>query len=215
MSIDATVVYYTSNRESPEFEKKIQRTLLENMGDLPLISVSQKPMDFGHNICVGDVGISGHNAFRQFQIGTLEAKTRYILPAESDMLYPPEYFQFEPPTNDRIYVAYPLYVAFMQRRKPKYYGYKPRGSESAMVVDRDFLLRRFDVMFQKLDTWGPIEEEIFLLRRQPWEKWVLQAPVITFKTDANMHRKTPHDIDHPVYDVPYWGNVRELIGRYR
>ena len=99
---DLTAIYYTCNRERPEFERRIQETLLEAMGDIPLISVSKKPIDLGHNICVGDVpgGDSSQNAYRQFQIGARAATTKWVCPVEADFLYPPEYFTFEPERED-------------------------------------------------------------------------------------------------------------------
>lgn len=63
--IDATVLYYTSNREGENFEGRVREIILKNKGNLPLISVSQKPIDFGKNIVVGDHGASGFNMFRQ------------------------------------------------------------------------------------------------------------------------------------------------------
>jgi hypothetical protein len=211
---DLTVIYYTANREKDAFEDRIKATIMENMGDLPLISVSQKPIDFGHNICVGEVGASGHNAFRQFYIGAEAATTKYIAPAEADMLLPKEYFTYRPPTDDKFYLAMPLYVLFSQRGYHKYCALKPRGSEAAMVVSRDLLLRRMRQLFKGMDLWGPIEEEIWLLRRQHIEFFQLDTPVITIKTDRNMHRKTPHQVEDRIYDLPVWGNVRDIINRY-
>ena len=54
MDQSATIIYCSSNKELPEFEAKIVANLLKNCGDLPIISVTQKPMDLGRNICVGD-----------------------------------------------------------------------------------------------------------------------------------------------------------------
>ena len=65
----ATIIYYTSNTENENFENKIRENILKVKGDLPLISVSQKPIDFGHNICVGELGKSYENAFYQAKIG--------------------------------------------------------------------------------------------------------------------------------------------------
>ena len=93
---DLTVIYYTSNKEKELFESRIRESILDMIGDIPLISVSQKPIDFGKNICVGDVGVCGHNLFRQFQIGAKAAKTKYVCNVEADALYPKEYFEFTP-----------------------------------------------------------------------------------------------------------------------
>jgi len=108
--MDATIIYYTSNREKPSFEKRIQENLKKNSNGLPIISVSQKPIDLGKNICVGEVGVSGFNMFRQVQIACREAKTRFVISAEADCLYPPDYFLFEPTREDICYRDTNLYV---------------------------------------------------------------------------------------------------------
>ena len=109
---DLTVIYYTNNLEKPEFEGRIQRTLKETTDflEIPIISVSQKPIDFGKNICVGEVGASSQNAFRRLQLGAIEAKTRFVCPAEADFLHPREYFEFVPPSDRTAWVAIPVWV---------------------------------------------------------------------------------------------------------
>src|SRR5687768_2212371 len=108
--IDATIIYYTSNREDSKFESKVQETLLKNCGGLPIISVSQKPIDLGTNICVGDMGVSGFNMFRQVQIACGAATTAFVISAEADCLYPPDYFEFSPPRLDACFRNSNLYV---------------------------------------------------------------------------------------------------------
>jgi hypothetical protein len=210
----ATVIYYTSNRENEAFEGRIRRSIRHASKGLPIISVSQKPIDFGTNICVGDVGTSGHNAWRQFQMGVLKAKTKYICPAEADTIYPKEYFSFVPPRDDTYYLA-PLYVCFCQRGYGKYFAWKPRGSESSMVVNRELLLGRLEKMFEGRGMWGPTEDFMWLLDKQRRTRFNIPIPVVTFKTDENMHRKTPHKVDDRTKDLPGYGNVRDLIRRYR
>src|SRR6266404_6192987 len=107
---EATVIYYTSNREKPDFEIRVRENLLKTCGNLPIISVSHKPIDLGKNICVGDVGVSGFNMFRQVQIACEAATTPFVISAEADCLYPPDYFKFVPPSLDVPYRDSNLYV---------------------------------------------------------------------------------------------------------
>jgi hypothetical protein len=219
---DLTAIYYTCNREHPEFERRIQETLLEAMGDTPLISVSKKPIDFGRNICVGDVpgGDSSQNAYRQFQIGAKAATTKWVCPAEADFLYPPEYFTFEPEREDTFYVAKPLWVLFAQRGKARVYVYKPRGSEAAMMVGRKTIIDRIEYMLNDFGEWGGSHADghtfTYLLNRHEvsTDTWILENPIVTFKTDRNMHRRTPHDVQSKRREIPYWGSSKELIERY-
>jgi hypothetical protein len=140
--IDLTIIYYTNNRENPEFEYRIRRTLRRTIKPLriPLISVSQKPINFGTNICVGDVGLSAQNAWRQFQIGAIKAKTRFVCSGEHDVLYAPDFFTFKPPRDDAFYIAHPMWVLWNLRGKQRAFGLKQQGSESAVIVGREYLI---------------------------------------------------------------------------
>lgn len=217
---DLTVIYYTSNTEKPEFEQRILSTLCRTIGDLPLISVSQKPMVGDCNICVGRREVSSQNAYRQLQIGAQAATTRFVCPAEADCLYPPDYFRFRPPRDDTFYLARPLYVLFNQRGKAKCYVRKPRGSESTMVCGRQVLIDRIEEILAPLDYWGPCsangEGWEYLLARRKVRKdgFEMGAPAVTFKTDQNMHRRTPHDVNSKTREIPYWGKAKDLIRKY-
>ena len=115
-----TVIYYTCNREETAFESTIQKSLLDVIGNTPLISVSQKPIDFGKNICVGDIGTSDMNIFRQLLIGCEVATTPLVATAEADCLYPPTgYFDFKPDQEDMAYRYTNLW--FFYRQKDFYY----------------------------------------------------------------------------------------------
>src|SRR3989344_5995103 len=138
MSTKATIIYYTSNRENPQFEQRVQENLLKVSGGLPIISVSQKPIKLGTNICVGDVGVSGFNMFRQVQFALTVAKTPFVISAESDCLYPPDYFEFVPPRLDACYRNSNLYV--MPDRRD-FFFYKKEGATHAQVVGREFYLK--------------------------------------------------------------------------
>ena len=89
---DLTIIYYSSNQEKPEFEQKIVDNLKKVAGDIPIISVTHVPMDLGTNFCVAEQPVCYSSEFRQILIGLKEAKTKWCIAAESDCLYPPEYF---------------------------------------------------------------------------------------------------------------------------
>ena len=60
---DLTIIYITANVVKEKFGEKVREKLLESAGDFPIISVSQKPMDFGENICVGEIGVNFRNIY--------------------------------------------------------------------------------------------------------------------------------------------------------
>jgi hypothetical protein len=220
MDRNITVIYYTSNRENESFEQKIQNNLLETIEDLPLISVSQKPLGFGKNICVGDIGVSEINCRRQPLIGLYEVKTKYIAVAESDFLYPKEYFEFIPPTDECLYLANPVYVLFVQKGKKCLFSPKKHGSEGALITTKEYFINRLEFILEGQEKWhrriAPRQDREIpqLLRISKFEIFYTEIPIVTFKTDNNMHRVTPHVYEKRTKDIPYWGNSHELARKF-
>ena len=86
-----TIFYCSSNKEKPEFEQRIIDNINKYKGDLEVVSVTQKPIDFGTNICVGEnVGVSGFNFFKQSLIALQNIKTPFALSCEADTVYGPD-----------------------------------------------------------------------------------------------------------------------------
>lgn len=211
-----TVIYYTSNREDPAFEARVQENLLKVCGDLSIISVSHKPLNLGTNICVGDVGVSGFNMFRQVLIGCEAAKTKFIISAEADCLYPPDYFQFIPPRLDIPYRNSNLYVMPDQRA---YFFYKGEGATHAQIVGREFYLQTLKRLFAGAPEWS-VEEKNFPKER--WHKedvfdqieyWKSANPVFQIKTHKGMRYYT-HSDRTPIPELPYWGSGQKARSYY-
>ncbi len=94
------IVYYTDNLVNEELADKCRKQLL--LSNLPIVSVSLLPIDFGTNIHMPLK--RGYNAyFRQILAG-LEASTAdVIFLGEHDWFYHPSHFEFTPPKKDVFY----------------------------------------------------------------------------------------------------------------
>lgn len=219
MHPDLTVIYYTSNREKPAFEAKIRLALLNVIGSTPLISVSQQPMDFGTNICVGDVGQSGANAIRQFQIGAMAAHTRYVCSAESDFLYAPERFVFCPEREDVFYGLTNWYVLFFSQSRGARFVKKFNRPLGPITCGRDLLIRSVDLHLERFGSpWStdttPRDLPNFYALAPRLRRLTTVIPSVSFKTDENMHAATANAHRHPLYDIPYWGSAQGLVDTY-
>jgi hypothetical protein len=209
-----TIFYCSSNKERPEFEKRIIKNILKYSGDIPVISVTQKPIDFGTNICVGDnVGVSGFNFFKQSLIALKNIKTPFALSCEADTVYPPDYFQFIPPREDICYRDKNLYVMGQHRN---YFFKKEEGATHAQIVGTEFYRKTLERLFEGEPEWDYNEEQ----KNFPKEKFhkkgedVFRAseiefyetinPVIQIKTSQSMRHYTNSD-RIPRYELPFWG----------
>jgi len=215
MNSFATIVYYTSNREDPGFENRITFRLLKtaNKLNMPLISVSQKPMPgFGKNICVGDVGVSNQNVGRQLQIGAEEAKTPFVISAESDCLYPLEYFSFIPPFKDRCYRYDNVWILYKFKNVFKKKDY----SECGQIVGRDFLIKCLKENYcVGRGQWNPVLEHG---KNVPpsyfpnlWDYYRTHIPIVNIKTKEGMHSWTGTSGGiAPVPELPRWGSADQV-----
>lgn len=212
MKRTATIIYYTSNHEDPKFEARIRENLLKVCGDLPIVSVSQKPIKLGKNICVGDVGTSGYNMFRQVQIACEATDSDYVISAEADCLYPPDYFEFRPPRLDVCYRNSNLYVMPDHR---DYFFAKKEGATHAQIVGRKYYLEILNKLFKDAPVWST-EEKNFPKER--WRKadvfdeisyWNTKYPVFQIKTHRSMRYYT-HSERVPIPELPYWGSGKDI-----
>lgn len=210
--MDKTIVYYTSNGDYPALENAVRDTIREHSQGLPIVSVSQQPIDFGTNICVGDIGRSRHNIYRQLRIGAEHAQTRFLVVCEADFLYPPQWFQFTPDRDDAYY--YPAECWILWRAKAAFF--RKNMKQLTGVVNRDHLLRLLDGL-QAEDHPEAGQSGSFLihyLAKTPQVEFDAGS-VVTLKTDRQMHVKSPHSKQGRALCLPVWGTPEDVWKRFR
>jgi len=203
-----TLIYYTANRERESFEKQIVDGILEAKGDLPVISVSQKPMDFGENICVGDKGHSYLNAFRQILIGCEAAKTPFVIMAESDCLYPPGYFDFTPDDTETIYSYDNAWVLWTKYGK----YFKKEQTHGSIIYGREFLIKMLKTALKGLPEWSTKRQKFQLFRPEYRQQEFTGLPLICVKTDDAPNKGVSLS-GLKAQTLEHWGDARELKSR--
>lgn len=217
---DVTIIYYTSNREDPKFERKVQESLLKNSGGLPIISVSQKPISLGTNICVGDVGHSYLNEWRQILMGVKEVKTSYVVFAEADFLYPKEYFLFKPKGAD-VYRYDNIWIIFAWKYN---YYFRKAYSEGAQICKREYVVKILEEHLLGQPEWFDgrlvIRNKRGRRKKNPFnglfESFDTGIPCISFKTGNGMRWMTDimHSRENIARKLPYWGHIEDLKKEY-
>ncbi len=212
-----TIIYYTSNHEDPIFEQKIIADLLSKKGDLPLISVSQKPMDLGQNICVGEVGQSYVNEWRQILLGAKIATTDYLIMAESDVLYAPEYFQFEPQGED-LYRYDNVWVMWSARKHRNFH--RKYYSEGVQIVKREYFINLLEDFLKDYPDWC---NENYKNRNHhaPYHRssYVFfhgKTPCVSIKTrnGTTFHTSTEGGSENINRKLRYWGEINKLREKF-
>ena len=233
MSADLTAVFYTSNFMTGHFIEKVKEHTLKVIGDCPLISVSQKPMDFGENICIGDVGRSHLNIYRQILIGAKAAKTKYIALVEDDILYHPSHFTEKRPSPGHFLYDMNKWSIFTWTEPPMF-SLRRRKVVNHVISERSLMIEameerfaRFDCLefgtddrVPKLGYWGdPGRYEQFLgVKVRPTQEFYASAPGIVFShpeaygyTSRGERKALANEKSEW---LPDWGTAAEVMGEY-
>jgi len=92
-----TIIYLTDNSLDAQIAELCRAKLLEAAGEIPIVSVSQRPLEFGVNICVGEIGRCWLSLYKQLLAGCAVADTEWVAIAEHDCLYTAEHLNYTPP----------------------------------------------------------------------------------------------------------------------
>jgi glycosyltransferase involved in cell wall biosynthesis len=130
---DLTILYHTANVVQFDVTKDLKKLA----SDRPIISISQKPMKFGKNICVGEIGRSLQNIYMQVLAGARAAKTEYVALCEDDCFYTPEHFEYRPPLNK---FAYNLNRWLLHTEGDPVFSYRERPILSQCIAPRELLI---------------------------------------------------------------------------
>jgi hypothetical protein len=213
------IVYVSSNKEAIKFEMNVLWDMVKKKGDLPIFSVTHKPMDFSPdinhtNICVGDVGVSGFNFCRQLQMAVEMAKGYdYVISCEADCFYSPDYFTLVPPNIDTVYRNTNNYV---MPYKKDYFHIK--SSQTAFqVAGRNHLLDRLNYLLEGQSQWNVEMKNFPKEIGKPFlEKWIIfetEYPCFTIKTGNGMRNHTASGTEK-YYKLPYWGEAKDIRKKY-
>ena len=208
-----SIIYISSNREDKEFENKIIKDILKKKGNIPVYSVTQKPIDFGINKCVGDVGVSGFNFCRQLQMVVEMADTDFVISCEADCLYSPDYFTFIPDDVNAVYRNTNNYV--IPYKQNAFYS---KDSQTAFqIAGRKFLLNRLNYLLKNQPQWNikmkNFPKEIGKPFLENWKTFKTKYACFQIKTGNGMRKQTRHGKD-AVLSLPYWGTVQQVKEKY-
>ena len=217
MTKDITIIYYTANKISSGFSSNVQNHLLSWLPEgIPIISVSQEPISYGENICVGDIGYSAFNVYKQILIGAKEVKTKYIMCQEDDALYVPEHFEHIPPDDTFCYNVNRWGIT------RDFYYFRERRLMSMCIAPTQLMIDTLETRFAKYPECAPIShfgepgrfEHKLGLPSVKIDSFRTEIPTLTFTHRPSLGGKrklSPRDLIEK--ELPYWGSAKELWDR--
>lgn len=217
------IVYYTDSVIDPLIMKAVQVQLKKT--NLPIISVSLQPIDFGENIFF-PLQRSILTMFKQTLAG-IEASTADVLfLCEHDMLYDPSHFDFDPPKENIFYYNINSWKVDLDSGQALYYFVQQTGF---LVASRQLLLDHFRARVERVEKegfrrWNGFEPGGHGIPRgycnNKRESWSSPKPNIDIRHSTNLTRSRwdKSQFRNPVKDwqmadeVPGWGVTK---GRFR
>ena len=135
------LVYYTNNLPEEKIFLACQAQLKRCMEiwKFPIISVSQKPINFGQNF-VMDLESSVLSMYKQILKGLQECKTDIVFFVEHDVLYHPSHFDFTPDKENHFYYNRNEWRVSSVTGKAVYYEH---NDVSQLCAPRDLLLEHY------------------------------------------------------------------------
>jgi len=219
------ILFYSANQKPEPFASKVRASLLDTIGDLPLVSVTQGELDFGQNINVGQIGASTYNCYKQILIGAQAATTRFIACAEDDVLSPVEHYQFRPPRDDTFYYDKNRWWVELNDRKPRY-RWRNRTVMSTCVCNRELFIEWAERLFKKfpkeptregMTGWAePGRYETYLkLPQVKISFFSSQYPMLTFNTKPSLGGvRRPQSTDTTCNYLEPWGFASDVWEKY-
>jgi hypothetical protein len=203
----ATILYYTSSAEDVDFENKIIDNIIANKGDIPVVSVSQKPLRFGKNICVGNLGKSYYSEYRQIYIGLQVIDTPIVIFCESDFLYPIAYFR---PIEEELCRCSDVWILWKSTRYGNFR--RKKYSEGAQIGNRDFLLGKYSDYFRNYPRESDFDKKDPLYKCE-FSMFYTSQPCVSFKT-GNGVRYMTNTTTEKADKLPLWGSAEDLRRLY-
>lgn len=146
---DLTIIYYTDNSLPFWFRNRVYLELVRAAKGKRIISVSQEPLPWDDNICLGNIGRSHHSLFTQVLAGAQKATTKFIALAEHDCMYTPEHFEWVP-SDDNVF-WYNINHWYVQLKTGEY-SYHRRRPMSQLICSRELLIPAITEKIMMLET---------------------------------------------------------------
>lgn len=227
-----SIVYYTDSALDERLADFCRKKLLDASCGKPIISVSQKQLDFGENVCVGDIGRSHLSLFKQILIGVEKVSTEYVALAEHDCLYAPEHFDWIPPKDDVFfYNVNQWFVDF----NTGMYSYQRRKVLSMMIANTELTLKAAKDKVSMLEIgskikkgqpgaceFGVCDNRVafvdFLASMKDFGKEIGSYRAEGFRTsNPNLDIRHGQNFSgnrrarNRCYTIPFWGNFKENV----
>ena len=144
-----SIIYYTDNELAEPLFSVAQSLILD--ANLPIVSVSLKPINFGKNVVVS--GQRGYPTMVKQILTALEmSRAEHVFFCEHDCLYPKSHFDFTPTKNNIFYYNENVWRWWFKGAIA--ITYDRMLPLSCMCVNREFALAHYRMRQRKIEESG-------------------------------------------------------------
>jgi hypothetical protein len=138
-----TLIYTTDNSLPEPLATRCRELLVREAKGIPIVSVSQEPVDLGLNVCVGKIGRSWLNLYKQLMAGLEQVKTKYVGICEHDCIYSNEHLAWLPTKDDTFFYNHHFWLVQWGGNHPELEGmysyWRNRYALSQLVCSAELL----------------------------------------------------------------------------
>lgn len=233
---DLTVLHYTANLIDARFAAETLWRARKAAGrTVTMVCVSQQPgmEKWAHHpadqfVCVGPIGASIYNVYRQVLAGAKLARTPFVACVEDDSLYTPDHFTHRPAADTFAYNANRWVITRRLsadgKRREAFYYWRHRTQMAMCIAPRDLLVATLEERFAaypepvphevaKKTGWGEpgrYERNLGLTPRK-LAYFESAQPCVTFNHALGlMGRRAVKPDDRTCDELPPWGRADDV-----
>lgn len=188
------LVYYSDCRGDARMLHAVRQQIQRAAPDLPLVSVTLQPLEFGRNIVL-PLERGYLTMFRQILTGLEALDTDIAFLVEHDVLYSPEHFQFMPERSDRFYYNQHRWQVSAESGHAVHYRC---GQTSGLCANRELLIAHYRERIAAVEAAGGYQRNMgFEPGTNKWslsidphgaEFWFSTVPNIDIRHGSNLSK---------------------------
>lgn len=204
------IIYISDDSIEDSLANAVRKTIEKSVGFIPIISISDKKLDFGKNfICKNENGRNDINIYRKLLVGLENTDADYIYVCEHDVFYHSSHFVFIPP-DDNFYHNKNSYYWKIGLSSYMYCG--ERNALSQLVVKREVLLKHCKERIQNLlqNKNAKIKYKLHFFESE--------KPNIDVRHDNNLSKDGKkkkkyysEKSENNITNIAYWGSVSHMM----